>query len=73
MQTAMLALFEIFSFVLVFETHLGAVHQKLSDEGSFLWENALTWFSSSVVTVYFLQRLFYRNILFIHFIYLFIF
>ena len=73
MQTAMLALFKVFSFVFAFEIHLGVVHQKLSNEGSFLWENALTWFSCSVVTAYLLQCLFYRNILFIHFIYLFIF
>ena len=30
----------IFKFVLVFETHLGVVHQKLSYGGSFLLENA---------------------------------
>ena len=43
--------------MLVFETHLGAVHQKLPSGGSFLRENALTWFSSSVFTAYFLSAL----------------
>ena len=42
-------------FVLVFETHSGAVHQKLSYEGPFLLENALTWFSSDALTAYFLS------------------
>ena len=42
-------------FVLVFETHSGAVHQKLSYEGPFLLENALTWFSSGALTAYFLS------------------
>ena len=42
-------------FVLVFETHSGKAHQKLSYEGSFLLENALAWFSSGALTAYFLS------------------
>ena len=44
-----------FKFVLAFETHSGAFHQKLSYEGSFLRENALTWSSSSAFTAFFLS------------------
>ena len=45
----------VFKFVLVCKTHSGAVHQKLPYGGSFLRENALTWFSSSAFTPYYLS------------------
>ena len=45
---------EDLSLYLFLKTHSGAVHQKLSYEGSFLRENALTWSSSSVFAAYFL-------------------
>ena len=46
-----------FKFVLVFETHLGAIQQKLAYEGFFLQKNALICFSSSTFTAYFLSAL----------------
>ena len=59
----MLILFKVLSLYLFFETHSGAVHQKLSYEESFLRGNALTWFSSSAFTACFLSdfsnRIFY--------------
>ena len=66
----MFALFYSFKFFLVFETHIGAVHQKLSYEGSFLRKNALTWFSSNTYIAYFLSAFFIG--IFYLFIYLFI-
>ena len=52
----MLVLFKALSLYLFFLKHIiGAVHQKLSYEGSFLRENALIWFSSSILTTYFLS------------------
>ena len=48
----MLVLFEVLSLSL-FISHSGAVHQKLSYEGSFLRENAMRWSVSSALTAYF--------------------
>ena len=62
-----------FKFVLVFERHTVVAHQKLSYEGSFLRENALTWISSSAFTAYFLSAFSIGIFYFILFIYLFIF
>ena len=58
-----------FTFVLAYSE---TVHQKLSYGGSFLWENAMTWSSSSALTAYFLSvfsiRLVFSkiNFLFMH-------
>ena len=51
----MSVLFLFASLYLLLKAHSRAVHQKLSYEGSFLRENALTWSSSSVFTAYFLS------------------
>ena len=50
----MLVLFEVLSLPL-FISHLGAVLQKLSYEGSFLREKAMRWSVSSALTAYFLS------------------
>ena len=66
----MLVLFEVLSLYLFLKTHLGAVHQKLSYERSFLRENALTWSTSSALTAYFLSAfsiaIFFLNIFSFH-------
>ena len=51
----MSVLFLFASLYLLLKAHSRAVHQKLSYEGSFLRENALTWSSSSAFTAYFLS------------------
>ena len=50
-----LVIFEVLRLYLLLKTYSGTVHQKLSYGESFLQENAMTWSSSSALTVYFLS------------------